>query len=536
MQSGGFMNISNMRIGTRLALGFALVLFLATASSVIGLIRLNKVAGDTRIMMQEPLAKERLTEEWYRITFAGLRRTLAIVKSSDDSLADFFAADTANSSKRNNEIQQYIEAHTDTPEEKDLLSKVVVARKAYIARRDEIARAKKEGRGDDVGKLFSDFMPLADAYMDSELNFLEHQKGIVNTMSQRVDAVAESSKMLVISLIVLFVALGSMCAWLLTRSITAPLDRAVALARRVAAGDLTAEVHITSMDELGDLLTALKHMNENLCRMVSQVRYSTESMNVSSREIATGNMDLSQRTESQASSLEETASAIEQLTGTVRNNADNAREANRMVDDAAVEAKRGGAVVEKVIDTMNSIKASSEKMSDIIGVIDGIAFQTNILALNAAVEAARAGEQGRGFAVVASEVRSLAQRSAAAAKEIKALIGDSAEKVDAGSKLVDEAGKTMRDIVSSVTRVIGIMENIVTASQEQSTGIEQVNRAVGEIDQMTQQNAALVEQAAAAAQSMQDQAEALSSAVSVFDLDGKSAASAPMGALLLPQA
>ncbi len=530
------MNISNMRIGTRLTLGFALVLFLATASSVIGLIRLNKVAGDTRVMMQEPLAKERLTEEWYRITYAGLRRTLAIVKSSDQSLADFFAADTANSAKRNNEIQQYIEAHIDTPEEKEMLAKVISARKAYIARRDEIAAAKKAGHDDEVSKLFSDFMPLADAYMDSELNFLEHQKGIVNTMSKQVDAVAESSKMLVMSLIVLFVALGSLCAWWLTRSITAPLGRAVEVARRVASGDLTTEVHITSMDELGDLLTALKNMNDNLCRMVSQVRQSTESMNVSSREIATGNMDLSHRTESQASSLEETASAIEQLTGTVRNNADNAREANRMVDAAATEARRGGAVVEKVIDTMSSIKTSSAKMSDIIGVIDGIAFQTNILALNAAVEAARAGEEGRGFAVVASEVRNLAQRSATAAREIKGLIVDSAEKVDAGSKLVDEAGRTMRDIVASVTRVIGIMESIVTASQEQSTGIEQVNRAVGEIDQMTQQNAALVEQAAAAAQSMQDQAQVLSTAVSVFDLGGRRAAAAPSGRLLLPQA
>ena len=531
------MKLSNMRIGTRLALGFALVLFLATASSVIGLIRLNKVASDTRTMMAEPLAKERLTEEWYRITFAGLRRTLAIVKSSDQSLADFFAADTANSAKRNNEIQQYIEAHSDTQEEKDLLSKVVTARKAYIARRDEIAKAKKEGRGDDVARLFADFMPLADAYMDSELNFLDYQKNVVNAMSKRVDAVAESSKMLVISLIALFVALGSLCAWRLTRSITAPLDRAVAVARRVAAGDLSAEVQVTSMDELGDLLNALKDMNGNLGRMVAQVRQSTESMNVSSREIATGNMDLSQRTESQASNLEETASAIEQLTGTVRNNADNARQANRMVDDAAGEARRGGEVVERVIGTMNSIKDSSSKMSDIIGVIDGIAFQTNILALNAAVEAARAGEQGRGFAVVASEVRNLAQRSATAAREIKDLIADSAAKVDAGSKLVDEAGQAMRDIVASVSRVIGIMESIVTASQEQSTGIEQVNRAVGEIDRMTQQNAALVEQAAAAAQSMQDQAQALSSAVSVFDLDGKGVPKTPAGRLLLlPQA
>ena len=512
------MKIGNMRIGARLGLGFTVVLFLATVSSAIGLIMLNKVADDTRRMMQEPLAKERLTEEWYRITYAGLRRTLAIAKSSDTSLTDFFAHDVEIATHRNSEIQKTIEEHLDSQEEKDLFAKVVAARKAYVIRRDALSVAKKDGHDDEVGKLFSDFMPLADAYLDSELNFLEHQKAVVNDMSKQVDSVATSSKRLIMALIAGFIALGSLFAWRLTRGITLPLGHAVQLARRVAAGDLTADVEVTSTDELGDLLMALKLMNDNLGGMVAQVRQSTESMNVSSREIATGNMDLSQRTESQAGSLEETASAIEQLTGTVRNNADNARQANKMVDDAASEAKKGGAVVEKVIHTMTSIKASSAKMSDIIGVIDGIAFQTNILALNAAVEAARAGEQGRGFAVVATEVRNLAQRSAAAAREIKALIADSAEKVDAGSLLVDEAGRTMEDIVASVTRVIGIMESIVTASQEQSTGIEQVNRAIGEIDQMTQQNAALVEQAAAAAQSMQDQAAALSEAVAVFDV------------------
>jgi methyl-accepting chemotaxis protein len=259
-------------------------------------------------------------------------------------------------------------------------------------------------------------------------------------------------------------------------------------------------------------------MNDSLMTTVGQVRLGTETISTASREIANGNADLSARTEAQASSLEQTTSSMEELTSTVKQNAENARQANQLVVSASDVATRGGDVVGQVVETMGSIKESSRKIVDIIGVIDGIAFQTNILALNAAVEAARAGEQGRGFAVVASEVRSLAQRSAAAAKEIKTLIGDSVEKVDVGSRLVDQAGRTMDEIVTSVRHVADIMNEIASASAEQSSGIEQVNRAVSQMDEMTQQNAALVEQAAAAAASMQDQAVTLAQAVAVFRL------------------
>ena len=320
----------------------------------------------------------------------------------------------------------------------------------------------------------------------------------------------------------ILVAVIGLCFWglgtLVARRIVKPLNEAVSVAQKVAAGDLTSTIEVKTRDETGQLLAALKDMNESLVKIVGEVRSGTDSIATASKQIASGNVDLSQRTEEQASSLEETASSMEELTSTVTQNAENAMQANQLAASASGVAVKGGAVVGQVVTTMSSINESSKKIVDIISVIDGIAFQTNILALNAAVEAARAGEQGRGFAVVASEVRTLAQRSAAAAKEIKELISDSVHKVEDGTKLVDEAGKTMEEIVSSVKRVTDIMAEISAASQEQSSGIEQVNQAVTQMDEVTQQNAALVEEAAAAAESMQEQAQNLTQAVSVFKL------------------
>jgi methyl-accepting chemotaxis protein len=292
------------------------------------------------------------------------------------------------------------------------------------------------------------------------------------------------------------------------------------VARTVAAGDLTSSIEVRTQDETGQLMQAMKEMNDSLARIVGQVRAGTQTIAAASGQIATGNADLSARTESQASSLEETASSMEELTSTVKQNADNARQANTLAVSAAGTAARGGAVVAEVVTTMGSINQSSRKIADIIGVIDGIAFQTNILALNAAVEAARAGEQGRGFAVVAGEVRSLAQRSASAAREIKVLITDSVQRVDAGSRLVNDAGATMDEIVVGIRRVADIMAEITAATQEQSAGIEQVNQAIGQMDEVTQQNAALVEQAAAAAGALQEQASSLENVVRVFRING----------------
>ena len=319
--------------------------------------------------------------------------------------------------------------------------------------------------------------------------------------------------------VVLTLVVGSAIVWSLIKSITVPLNAAVGLAQTVAAGDLRTEVHARTADEIGDLLRALKLMQGNLCNIVGKVRAGTETIHVAASEIASGNLDLSSRTEQQASSLEETASSMVQLTATVKQNNENAGQACQLAGAASNVAQRGGAAVGQMVQTMGSINESSRKIVDIIGVIDGIAFQTNILALNAAVEAARAGEQGRGFAVVASEVRNLAQRSAAAAKEIKELIGDSVTRVEAGSRLAGQAGSTMDEVVASVQRVNSIIGEIAIASSEQRDGIEQISKAINTMDSVTQQNAALVEQAAAAADALEQQAASLSEAVSIFKLN-----------------
>jgi methyl-accepting chemotaxis protein-1 (serine sensor receptor) len=318
--------------------------------------------------------------------------------------------------------------------------------------------------------------------------------------------------------IALLTLIASVLTYWIIGSVIRPLHHAIEIAQTVASGDLTTQIDVVSKDETGQLLHALKDMNDNLVRIVTQVRSGTDAIATGTSQIATGNLDLSSRTEEQASALEETASSMEEITSTVKQNADNARQANQFAANASDVAHQGREVVSQVVTTMDAITGASKKIVDIIGVIDGIAFQTNILALNAAVEAARAGEQGRGFAVVATEVRNLAQRSANAAKEIKALIGDSVEKVDTGSRYVAQAGETMDAIMESVKRMTDIMGEITAASQEQSAGIEQVNQAITQMDQVTQQNAALVEEAAAAASSLQTQADQLSAAVGVFRL------------------
>jgi methyl-accepting chemotaxis protein len=353
---------------------------------------------------------------------------------------------------------------------------------------------------------------------------VEFDGGKARADEAEVDAKLESTAHAMFLILAVGLALGVAVGWLLLVSISAPLRQAMAIAGRVADGDLSGAAEVRGGNEIGALLAALDRMRGKLAGIVHEVRGSTHTIAAASGQIAAGNLDLSRRTGDQAGSLERTASSMAQLTGTVKQNADNARQADQLAQSASAVAVKGGAVVARVVETMGSINESSRKIVDIIGVIDGIAFQTNILALNAAVEAARAGEQGRGFAVVASEVRNLAQRSAGAAKEIKALIDDSVDKVGSGARLVDQAGATMQEIVSSIQRVTDIMGEITHASQEQTAGLERINGAIGQMDAITQQNVALVEQASAAAGSLQAQADSLSQVVGVFKLDGEPAA------------
>jgi methyl-accepting chemotaxis protein len=515
--------MKNLKVSTRLALGFGLLIALLGAVDVVGLTRLGALDRSIETVVSNRAPKVAALEDIGFRTMDNARIARNIILIADPKQK----ASNRESYEKNgaaiNEHIAYLDKHIADPKDKALVKEIADARAAYAAYTNNVIALGMEGKSEEATKvLYGENYKTQAAYLAAIRKLVDSQKAKMVSAGEESKASYTAAFSLMVALGVLAGALGLVMAFVITRSLLKQLggepSYAAEVAQRVAAGDLTMKVETKANDQTS-LLASMKSMTENLRKIVGEVRYGTESIATASNEIAAGNADLSQRTEEQASSLEETASSMEELASTVKSNAENAKQANRLAAEASEVAVKGGTVVGEVVQTMSSINESSKKIADIIGVIDGIAFQTNILALNAAVEAARAGEQGRGFAVVASEVRTLAQRSASAAKEIKELISDSVSKVDNGTKLVDEAGKTMDEVVGAVKRVTDIMGEITAATNEQSAGIDQVNTAVGQMDQVTQQNAALVEEAAAAAESMREQASGLQSAVAVFKLE-----------------
>ncbi len=512
--------IKQMRIGQRLGLAFAAVLLLLLVVAAVGLGGIATVSGGLKKVYEDRTVTLGQLAEINRIALSNRILVMDVMGNPAPTNVEKRDKEMQENSQRANELLGAYMKTKLTPKEAELLKDYMAARKEYIekglqrvmqAAREGDLSAANTGYEEGVSPLAPPVERLAAELVKLQIDEAEREYGLAQAAENR-------ARWLAIAATVLALALGGFLAWWIASSITVPVQQAVRVAEAVAGGDLTQRVEARGNDEVAQLLRALATMNEGLVGIVSQVRQAADSIATGSTQIANGNADLSQRTEEQASNLEETAASMEEMNATVKQNADTARAATQLATAASGTAERGGQVVGQVVTTMEEITASSRKIADIIGVIDGIAFQTNILALNAAVEAARAGEQGRGFAVVAGEVRSLAQRSAEAAKEIKSLIGASVERVESGSRLVGEAGSTMGEIVAQVRRVSDLIGEMDSASREQAQGIGQVSEAVNQLDQVTQQNAALVEEAAAAADSLREQARRMAEVVSVFRL------------------
>jgi methyl-accepting chemotaxis protein len=528
------MTLQNLKIGQRLALSFGLVVLLILATAGLGIARMSGMGDTIRFLtedayqqtVQAHIAKDELNRITRTMRSALLMEDAREVQGEIDKIAESGQKITAALTRL---------AADNTDGESALLMKEVQASRAlFIPERDRFLELLKAGNKPQATQLLMGTLRTIQlSYMTALDKFVDRQTLEMKEAGAAAETQAQQTRLQLMAMAAIAAALASALAYFATRSVSRPLQSAVKFADLVAAGDLSCAIEVRGNDETGQLLRALQTMNIRLSDAILQIRRGSETMSSVAGEIASGNMDLSSRTEQQAGALEETASSMEELTSTVAQNSENAQQANKLAVQASEVARDGGVVVAEVVHTMEAIDTASRKIVDIISVIDGIAFQTNILALNAAVEAARAGEQGRGFAVVASEVRNLAHRSATAAKEIKHLIDDTVGKVGEGSRLVGQAGVTMNNVVESVQRVTDIMSEIMAASKEQRAGIEQINQAVTEMDAVTQQNAALVEEAAAASASMQDQAAALVDAVSIFTLGGQAPVQAQRSAAVM---
>ena len=513
------MNLSQFRIATRLSMGYGLVVALLLLVVAIACLRLQALSADSAQLL-DLQRRQQLSTDWNAQVQLNMARALAIAKSDGNKgVADTLAPQMTATSERITQMQRELTQLIDSDKGKALLAGISSQRQVYVDARKAVMELSKSGEFDKADALLnSRMLPASKDYLDAIGALAAYQQTRVNEGSELLSEHARTGTWMVLALGLAAAVLAALAAWFISRSVLAPVQAGIAVTERIASGDLSQPVNAQGRDEMADMLRALARMQDALTRTVADVRSSSDSIGTASVQIATGNHDLSGRTEQTASNLQQAAASLEQITGTVQQAAGSARTASQLAHSAADVAQRGGQVMSQVVATMDEINTSSKKIADIIGTIDGIAFQTNILALNAAVEAARAGEQGRGFAVVASEVRSLAQRSAEAAREIKTLISASVDRVEAGSRLVTDAGSTMDEIQGSVQRVSDIISEISAGAGEQSTGIAQVNGAVSALDNMTQQNAALVEESAAAAESLREQAARLSSVVGTFKL------------------
>ncbi|WP_426110284.1 methyl-accepting chemotaxis protein [Massilia sp. PWRC2] len=525
----------NLKIGQRLGLSFAVVIALSLLMGGLAYRLVGELNDDIQLMNEDRFPKTELVHQIKDELNETARNMRNLLLLSDPEIIKGEYANMEESSRVVSAALDKLDKAITTPQGRALYKDVTDQRALFAKERTSFVELMKAQNKEEGLKLLVERVrPVNLVYFDRLDKLLDYQVKLMRTAGIASASAAQTGKITLLVLPAVAALVSVLVAWLATRSIVRPIAEAVVVARRVADGDLSNTVVVQRNDETGQLLQALSDMNSNLHTIVGEVRTGTDTIATASSQIAAGNLDLSARTEQQAASLEETASSMEEMAATVKQNADNARQANQLAISASHTAVKGGNVVAQVVGTMGSINEASRKIVDIIAVIDGIAFQTNILALNAAVEAARAGEQGRGFAVVASEVRNLAQRSATAAKEIKGLIDASVAQVDIGQGLVQEAGSTMSDLVARVQRVTDIMAEISSANHEQEAGIAQINLAITDMDVVTQQNAALVEEAAAAAASLQEQSRHLSVAVSVFKLAGgqqaplrRMAASAP---------
>ena len=517
--------LSNLKIGPRLALAFGLVLGLLAVMAGLAAWQMGKLAANTSEFATDLIPS---FEAQHQVTLAlgqERRKEYRHILAKDAAEMDRIESDIAGYRKTVNDlVDKYDKEYVSDDEDKRRLEKVRAALVVYYAQWEPLRALSRQTatdptKEDDAAKLMTGPSSKAFADVDAAVqDWWNYNSQLSAKETKASQDTYDQARLALVVMVAAALLLGTGAAISITRSITGPIGSAVRVAETVAAGDLSSRIVARGGDETAQLLRSLARMNENLAGIVGQVRSSSESIATGSAQIAIGNADLSQRTEEQASNLQQTAASMEQLSGTVKTSAETANHASRLASDASSAAVKGGEVVSAVVQTMQDIAASSKRIADIIGVIDGIAFQTNILALNAAVEAARAGEQGRGFAVVAGEVRSLAQRSAEAAREIKTLIGASVEKVEVGARQVNVAGDSMTDIVAQVQRVSQLINEISHGAGEQSTGISQVGDAVSQLDQVTQQNAALVEESAAAAESLKTQAANLADAVRVFRL------------------